>query len=126
MNKLTHFLRRTHNLLGLVVGAQVLIWVLSGLIFSLKPISEVRGDHLRREVAVATLPAELDGLVPPGDLLAGSGEQVSALRLRLWLDTPVWEGRLGRQRRADRSHAGRSGPARSGPRRRPGHVARGV
>lgn len=94
MNKLTHFLRRTHNLLGLIVGAQVLLWVLSGLIFSLKPIGEVRGDHLRREAVAATLPAELDGMAAPGALLAGSGEPVSALRLKLWMGEPVWEAEL--------------------------------
>ena len=44
---LTRLLRRTHNLLALIVGAQVLLWVVSGLFFALRPIEEVRGEHLR-------------------------------------------------------------------------------
>lgn len=90
MNKLTHFLRRTHNLLGLVVGAQVLLWVVSGLIFSLKPIEQVRGDQFRLERPV-TMPALAEGLAPVPDILDGAGEPVTALRLKIWLGRPVWE-----------------------------------
>ena len=40
-------LRRWHVWLGWLVGVPFLIWTLSGLAMVLKPIEEVRGEHLR-------------------------------------------------------------------------------
>ena len=90
MNRLTHFFRRLHNFLGLIVGAQVVLWVASGLYFSLRPIAEVRGDHLRSEAHAmfAELP-ESDA--PVGGILAALGEPVMALKVKPWLGRPVWE-----------------------------------
>lgn len=90
MNRSTHFFRRLHNLLGLIVGAQVVLWVASGLFFTLRPIEMVRGDHLRSGAheMMAEVPA---ALAPPADILAAAGEPVMALRLKPWLGRPVWE-----------------------------------
>ena len=90
MNRLTHFSRRLHNMLGLIVGAQVVLWVASGLYFSLRPIAEVRGDHLRSEAHAmfAELP---DSDAPVGGILAALGEPVMALKVKPWLGRPVWE-----------------------------------
>lgn len=51
-------LRRWHLWLGWLVGVPFLLWTLSGLAMVLKPIEEVRGEHLRI--------AQVDEL-PPGN-----------------------------------------------------------
>ncbi len=91
---MTHFLRRTHNLLGLIVGAQVLLWVASGLFFALRPIEEVRGDHLRSgaQDVIASLP---ENLVPASAILAVSAEPALGMRLKPWLGRMVWEVETG-------------------------------
>lgn len=90
MFKITQFLRRTHNLLALIAGAQILLWVVSGLFFAMRPIEEVRGEHLRSEAheMIAALDAPV---VPPQEVLAAAGEPVLSLRLKSWLGRPVWE-----------------------------------
>ncbi len=40
-----------HKWLGLIVGAQLLIWTATGLFFSVFPIEQIRGDHLVRPAA---------------------------------------------------------------------------
>jgi len=90
MNRFTHFLRRTHNLLGLIVGAQVVLWVVSGLFFAIKPIEEVRGEHLRSG-AHEMLAAVPDDLAPVAGILDAAGEPVTALKLKPWLGGAVWE-----------------------------------
>jgi len=57
-------LRRWHLWLGWLVGVPMLLWTLSGLIMVLKPIEEVRGEHLLRPAT----PIELRGaplVLPP-------------------------------------------------------------
>lgn len=49
-------LRRWHLWLGWMVGVPILLWTLSGLAMVVRPIEEVRGEHLRI-VSDATLPA---------------------------------------------------------------------
>jgi len=90
MNRLTHFFRRLHNVLGLIVGAQVVLWVVSGLYFSLRPIEEVRGDHLRSSAQqlVTELP---ESAAPVNAVLAAVGEPVMALKVKPWLGRAVWE-----------------------------------
>jgi hypothetical protein len=54
--RLRVLIRKTHRWLGLIIGIQVLFWVLGGLLMSSFPIDQVHGDHLRKEVT----PVELD------------------------------------------------------------------
>ncbi len=49
-----------HIWLGWLAGVPLLLWTLSGLVMVAKPIEEVRGTQLRREIAPATLPAGAD------------------------------------------------------------------
>lgn len=93
MNKITHFLRRMHNVLGLVVGAQVVLWVASGLFFTLKPIEEVRGENLRTPAVEASFP-EAKYYAPVGDILEAAGPPVTSLKLKSWLGRAVWEAEL--------------------------------
>ena len=87
MPKLTWYITRLHRLLGLVIGAQLLIWTVSGFFFTLKPIEQVRGTHLRADVTLdpATIPPDL---VPP---VGWNGAPVLSTELKRLGDMYVWE-----------------------------------
>lgn len=51
---------RWHIWLGWLAGVPLVLWTVSGLVMVAKPIEEVRGDHLRRELPPAALPAGTD------------------------------------------------------------------
>jgi hypothetical protein len=85
MWQVTRRMRQIHNVLALVVGTQVLLWMVSGLYFTLYPIETVRGSHLRAPVEqVLTPPAE--GWVPAGPLAEGA----RAVMLKPWLGRAVY------------------------------------
>ena len=52
MTKRTFFkyLTRLHKWAGLIIGIQILLWVLSGLFMTLFPINEIRGRHIAVQV----------------------------------------------------------------------------
>lgn len=50
---------RWHIWLGWLVGVPILMWTVTGLIMVIKPIEEVRGNHLRKEVPERALPADM-------------------------------------------------------------------
>ena len=82
-------LRRWHIWLGWIVGVPLLLWTLSGFFMVLKPIEEVRGEHLLREEA----PLLLSG--PPVAPLGLDGASLNALRLEQRTRGPVWVVELG-------------------------------
>ncbi len=90
MTPITPPLRRLHNILGLVVGAQMLLWVASGFFFALKPIETVRGDHLRAadHEMLAAVPEDA---IDAAAALRGVGEPVMRLSLKPYLGRAVWE-----------------------------------
>lgn len=47
---------RWHIWLGWLTGVPILLWVMSGLVMIAKPIEEVRGNHLKRELPQQALP----------------------------------------------------------------------
>ncbi|MDC0887126.1 PepSY domain-containing protein [Altererythrobacter sp.] len=47
-----------HIWLGWLVGVPILMWTVTGLVMVAKPIDEVRGNHLRKDVAEQPLPPE--------------------------------------------------------------------
>ena len=49
-----------HIWLGWLVGVPLLMWTVTGLIMVIKPIEEVRGNHLRLDVAEQALPTNLN------------------------------------------------------------------
>ena len=51
-------LHRWHIWLGWLVGVPIVMWTLTGLVMTLKPIEEVRGEHLRVEVEERALPPD--------------------------------------------------------------------
>ena len=50
-------LARWHIWLGWLAGVPLLLWTLSGLVMAARPIEDVRGGHLRSEIAPMPLPA---------------------------------------------------------------------
>lgn len=60
MNK-TYILRKTHRWMGLLIGIQLLFWILGGLYFSIIPIENIRGEHLvtRAEPNFQSLPGTM-------------------------------------------------------------------
>jgi uncharacterized iron-regulated membrane protein len=84
------FLRKLHKWLGLIVGLQVLLWTVSGLIFAFLDHHEVSAEHSTRapEPAVIT-PATT--LADPAAWLPGlNPEQIFEIRLAPILDRWVW------------------------------------
>lgn len=80
-----------HKWLGLVVGAQLLVWTATGLFFSLFPISDIRGDRLWS--APEGRPVDLAAVrVSPQDALEAVVEdRPVSVTLRSLADKPVYE-----------------------------------
>ena len=76
-------LRRWHVWLGWIVGLPVLFWVVSGLVMVAKPINEVRGEHLMREMPPVRL---TEPLIPP----AVQGVPLKSLSLEPRATGPRW------------------------------------
>lgn len=73
----------------MAVGVQLLFWVVSGFYFTLFPISEIRGDHLKNELE-KTIDVFDTELVPPSELAPNAG-LIKSITLRNILDRPVYE-----------------------------------
>ena len=76
----TRTVRWLHLWTGVIVGIQIVLWTVSGLVMVLRPMDEVRGTNLRRSA-----PA----LVVPVGLPAFEGAQ--KLELANVLGKPVWK-----------------------------------
>ena len=70
-------LAKWHIWLGWLVGVPIMMWLASGLFMTLKPLPEVRGEHLRLE-AEAPQP-----LVIEGSLLATQDANIKDMRLAM-------------------------------------------
>lgn len=75
-------LAKWHIWLGWLVGVPIAMWLATGLLMTLRPIEEVRGDHLR----VKTKPA---ALVLPGSMLAAPGTELKDMRVTMQRGRPV-------------------------------------
>ncbi|OYX66223.1 MAG: hypothetical protein B7Y88_04820 [Sphingomonadales bacterium 32-64-17] len=73
---------RWHIWLGWLVGVPILMWCITGLVMTLYPIEEVRGEHLRAEAPLI----DPRGLVFPADSL----NEASAISLVQQVDGPAW------------------------------------
>lgn len=83
-------LRALHRSLALIVGVQLLFWVLGGLTMASLDLERVRGAD--RRVPVATPVLEWAHILPPDQALqrAGVSEPVHSLRLESRLGQPVY------------------------------------
>ncbi len=75
-------LAKWHIWLGWVVGVPIAMWLATGLFMTLRPIEEVRGETLRREV-------QAQALVLPGSTLAGPEAQLKEMRVVMQQGRPV-------------------------------------
>ncbi len=75
-------LHKWHIWLGWLVGVPLILWTASGLFMVVRPIEEVRGEHLRAE------PLMLTAINPVAPLL--SGRPVEKLTLEQRASGPVW------------------------------------
>lgn len=62
---LMHTLLQWHVWLGWLVGVPIVMWLATGLLMVSRPIEEVRGEHLRREVPPAPLVIAGSALAAP-------------------------------------------------------------
>src|SRR5687767_8970296 len=76
-----------HKWVSLVVGLQVIFWVVGGLVMVSIPIERVRSEHHVREVAAPPLPLDV---MPLAQVAALTGERPVRAELRSTLRGPVW------------------------------------
>ena len=86
-------LRRWHVWLGWIVAIPILLWVVSGLFMVSRPMEEVRGEHLVRELEPIRLTAPM---VPPRI----EGAMLSSLALEQRAAGPRWVIELADGRKA--------------------------
>ena len=78
---------QTHIWLGWMVGIQLFLWMLSGLVMSALPIGQVRGEHLKQEAVPKLLAG---GRYLPPELALAQVPDASELTLAYLLDKPVY------------------------------------
>lgn len=89
--------RKIHRWLSVVIGMQLLMWTISGLVFSWSPIGEVRGEHrIRSRKAIDLASYEL---LDSREILSSAkyvpeNHSVTGLALKQMLGKPVFELRL--------------------------------
>jgi hypothetical protein len=69
-------LAKWHIWLGWLVGVPIAMWLATGLFMVARPIEEVRGDHIRREIAA-------EALVIPGSTLAAPDAALAEMRVTM-------------------------------------------
>ncbi len=84
------FIRRLHLWSGVVLGVQVFLWMLSGVVMSVYHIDLVRGARNMPEPVVHTL--DVNEYVSPNEILAKTNG-ASELVLRHFMGRPVYEAR---------------------------------
>lgn len=86
--------RRAHKWIGLIVGVQALLWMISGVYMTVVPLQIIHGDHLTHghdeSLAAATPRIDQSALMSryPG---------ITSLKLKRLLEREVYEIRQGRQ-----------------------------
>lgn len=85
---------RLHKWLALIIGVQVMLWILGGFVMSVLPIERVRGEHKIADHPIqAVLPGAIISLQDAAEA-AGMDAVDQAVLTRL-LGEPVWEVRQG-------------------------------
>jgi hypothetical protein len=84
-------LRQFHRWVGLLVGVQVVLWVLGGLVMSALHLDAVRGEHARAQVAPVTLDPGAR-FMPLGELLRDTRlAGATAATLQTWQGRAVYK-----------------------------------
>jgi uncharacterized iron-regulated membrane protein len=88
--RIRRFVRQLHRWVGLLVGIQVLFWVLGGFIMSVLQLDAVRGDPVRAQAPPVPLDARV-ALVPLERVLADARfAGATAATLQRWLGHAVY------------------------------------
>jgi uncharacterized iron-regulated membrane protein len=87
--KLFRLMSQVHLWLGIAIGVQVMLWLISGLVMVLWPIEAVRGEHLRTEETAQAIDWAGETL-PLSDILAGQDSAVLSARTGRLAGRPVW------------------------------------
>lgn len=86
------WIRRTHKWIGLIVGVQALLWMISGLYMVVVPLDVIHGDHLAHVVTEPLKPnASRIGQAKLAELHPG----ITSVRLKNMLGKEVYEIRQG-------------------------------
>jgi len=91
--KMHRFFAKSHKWIGLILGIQVVIWTLGGIVMSWIPIETVRGEHKIAESEPAPLSATVD-FMPVRELVTMAGQQVLEVRHSMLFGRPVAKIRL--------------------------------
>jgi uncharacterized iron-regulated membrane protein len=90
MTALLRWTIRIHKWLALIVGIQIVLWIAGGVVMSVIPIEQVRGEHnIAEPEELAIDPAELISLAEAAQALeleTGAAE----IRLQAWQGQPVY------------------------------------
>ncbi len=84
------FLKKLHKWVGLLIGIQVLLWLLSGLMLSLLDAAKVSGEQWARTHAHTPAPIQDDTLLEPAELAAGLIDGALEISLEVWQGQPVY------------------------------------
>lgn len=80
---------RIHKWLALLVGIQIILWVVGGFGMSLLPIEQVRGEHNMAPVERGALPVA--NLITPQEAARVAGvEAIQAITVSAWMDKTVY------------------------------------
>lgn len=82
-------LRQLHLWMGVAIGVQLGLWLVSGLFMTLFPIEQVRGDHLRAEAAPAPL-GEISSAFQPSIAASLNDYEAQSLLLKRLNGKLVW------------------------------------
>jgi uncharacterized iron-regulated membrane protein len=86
--KLPLFVRKLHKWLGLIVGIQILFWVVGGLVMSAFPIERVHGDHTRTPREPVAI--NMASILPLDELLKRHPVEVTRVILTDGFDGPQY------------------------------------
>ena len=87
--KYFRLMSQIHLWLGIAIGVQVMLWLISGLMMVLWPIETVRGEHLRHAEAESAIDWAGDAL-PLATILASQDTAVMSARTGRLAGRPVW------------------------------------
>ena len=87
--RLFRLMSQIHLWLGMAVGVQVMLWLVSGLVMVLWPIETVRGEHLRTEEAAAVIDWAGEAL-PLTDIVERQDSGVLSARTGMLAGRAVW------------------------------------
>src|SRR5687768_3737318 len=93
--KLRRLIRQVHRWLGLLVAAQLLLWVVGGLVMSALRLEEVKGED--RIAQRPPVPLVTDGVLPPAQVAAAMPGGVGSLSLAMLDGRPVYRLKAGKE-----------------------------